>query len=529
MSSFNYWQFFGGIALFVYAMNLIETSLKKLAGRSFKKFLQKHSQSSIKVLATSTVVTALLQSSSIVVLMVLSFVGAGLMKMPNALAAVLGSNLGTTLDSWVIALIGFKFNFNQLSLPVLTLALIGLLFFSRKEKISNVVNFLFGFALIFISLEWLKLSLDKSIYVFFGDLNSYSYYVFIPVGFVITAIIQSSSATMIINLAALHNGLVSFESSACILIGSELGTTLKFLIGSVNGLTEKKQVAWGNFFINLITMLLASILLVPLINLTHFFIGTSDVLAALVLFQTIINLISIILFLPFLNKIASILEKQIKGKNNNNLVSYLNFKENVLPSHALELAKQEIKNLYFHTIKLNKMVFGINDKENESWYKKFTTIISESYIEFYENIKNLQGEILEYLSLINQLEITLQENAERDKLITIVRHIMRSTKNMKDIKHNILDFESSGNDKVFVLYSDLKRMELEFYNDFILCIEANTSIEKDKIISLITHNKNEYNIAIKELLQLVKTGEIKEVESVTFLMFTAKFILLKRL
>lgn len=517
MESFNYWQFLGGVTMFVFAMLLIEVSLKNIAGRSFKKFLQKHTNNSVKVVAASTVVTAFLQSSSIVVLMVLSFVGAGLMNLTNALAAVLGSNLGTIFSNWVFALIGFKFNFYDLSFPILAVALIGLLFFRKKAKITYLVNFLIGLAFIFISLEWLKLSLDKSIYNLFGDLNTFNYYLFIPFGFILTAIIQSSSATMIINLAALHNGLISFEAAACLVIGAELGTTLKFLLSSVGGLPDKKRVAWGNFLMNLLMLVLASLLLNPFIYLIQQAFGVTDSLSGLVLFQTLLNVIAIILFLPFLNKIAFYLEKLVKADTHSNLTNYITFAENALPGDALELAKKEISNLYLETIKLNKMVFGIKETEEEAWYKNFSSLIKDTYEESYENIKTLQGEIIEYLSMIEQAEMTEQEDDERDRLITIVRHVMRASKNIKDVKHNLQDFEASGNDKVFALYKQLKEMEVVFYNDFISCLNPNSIVDKSKLTKLISENRKEYDDAISALLLIVKTGDIKEVESATFL------------
>ncbi len=107
----------GGVGLFLFAMYLIEESLKNLSGRRFKLFLQRITKNSIGAVAGGAIVTGVLQSSSMVSLIVLAFVGAGVFTMKNALAIILGANLGTTLDSWVVALIGFKMNVEVLAYP----------------------------------------------------------------------------------------------------------------------------------------------------------------------------------------------------------------------------------------------------------------------------------------------------------------------------------------------------------------------------------------------------------------------------
>jgi len=138
MERFNVWQLLGGITAFLFAMSLISGSLRALSGRSFKKFLQKQTSTSFRGLLSGTLVTAVMQSSSVVVLMVLSFVGAGIIPLRNALAVGLGSNLGTTANSWIVAMVGFKTNLQSLAFPLLGLALSRFVLFPKNEMANSI-------------------------------------------------------------------------------------------------------------------------------------------------------------------------------------------------------------------------------------------------------------------------------------------------------------------------------------------------------------------------------------------------------
>lgn len=515
MQGFHFWQFIAGIAIFVYAMSLIETSLKNLAGRSFKKFLQKQSKSKFKMLVSSTVVTALLQGSSVVLLMILSFVGAGLLNMRGALAAAMGSNLGTTFVNWVIAIVGFKIDFNVISFPILGIALLGLLLSSRNTKLFHTTHFLIGFALIFISLEWLKGSMDKSIAQNLVGISDVHYLAFIPIGIIITAIIQSSSVTMAVTLSALYNQWIPFESAVAIVIGSEVGTTLKFLVGSVGAVSDKKRVAWGNFLLNLFTMILAASLMRPIIYFLNGVMYVTDPLIELVLFQTSINLLSIILLFPLLGFVAHKLDKFFEEDLSHRLTSYIRKKDTALPGDALELAEKETIHLMNEIIKMNKEILDIHDDKNESWLKNIKRFNSDSssFTLTYLNLKMLHGEILEYLIEIPKTDMSESEVEKTGKLIHINRHILRSAKNLKDIRHNLEEFELTSNDTLFDALQNAKSKAKEFYTLFQEHASDPSRITPQMIENLMNHNRIHYDSSIAEMLQLLKENKIKELDS----------------
>lgn len=516
IKGFHFGQFIAGIAMFVYAMSLIETSLKNLAGRTFKKFLQKQTQNKLKSITAGTVVTAVLQSSSIVLLMVLSFVGAGLMNLRSALAVVLGSNLGTTLDSWVIATLGFKINFDAISFPILGISLIGLLLFRKNSKLYEATIFLIGFAFIFISLEWLKNCFENPAGTILEYFNRYHFLWFVPIGFVFTAIIQSSSVTVAILLSALYNNLIPFENAAAIIVGSELGTTLKFLISSIGGIPDKKRVAWGNFILNLVTMIFASLLIHPLIWFIQEIITIKDKLTGLVLFQTGINQISILIFFPILGPFAKLLEKLFNDPVSQSITKYIGKIKSKTSEDPLHIAEKETLHLIHHTINLNKNLLGINQNQKIGFKGNLIELVTNYYSlgETYNRKKILQGEIIEYITDIPKNDLTDTELERAGRIINITRHVIRSAKNIKDIHHNLEDFKQSANDNLFSFYENIKNTENEFYSEFQILLNLSSDKTNSALVeNLNIKNRKLYEIFIENTINALKENKINELDS----------------
>src|SRR5436190_6339034 len=224
--SIDIWKMLAGIAIFLLGIKFLEESLQELAGRRFKLFLKKQTQNKLKAIGGGAVVTAVLQSSSIVGLMVLAFVGAGIIHMQNALAVILGANLGTTIDSWIVALVGFKVNIEKLALPVTGIAGLGYAIFNKQSSWHNLSRFLLGFSFLFVGLGYMRSGIEDMVKVV--DLHQYEQspvIIFFLIGFIITTLIQSSSATIAITLSALHAGAVNLYDAMAIILGSEIGTT----------------------------------------------------------------------------------------------------------------------------------------------------------------------------------------------------------------------------------------------------------------------------------------------------------------
>lgn len=142
------WEVLAGLGLFLFGMFMIEESLKNLVGRTFKKFLRKHTNNSVKAVLSGTLITGILQSSSMVALLVMSFAGAGIIGLKNSIGIILGANLGTTMTGWIVSWLGFKLDLGAVILPFIAIGGLGIIFL-KSEKLSNLSKLLMGFSFIF--------------------------------------------------------------------------------------------------------------------------------------------------------------------------------------------------------------------------------------------------------------------------------------------------------------------------------------------------------------------------------------------
>jgi phosphate:Na+ symporter len=160
--------------------------------------------------------------------MVLSFVGAGILSMRNAIGVVLGANIGGTVNSWLVALLGFKVNMGVATLPIIGIAGIGLVIFKNKKNYYNLCRFVLGFGLLFMGLDYMKQSMDAAILNFdFKPYLKYHKIVFLLIGFVITALIQTSAATIVIVLSALNAQILPLETAVCSCFRCRIGNYRK--------------------------------------------------------------------------------------------------------------------------------------------------------------------------------------------------------------------------------------------------------------------------------------------------------------
>ena len=300
---FDFWKLLAGLGLFLFAMLQIETALRAIGGRTFRQFLRNYTDRPLKGVLTGTLVTATLQSSSVVGLMVLAFVGAGIMSLQNALGVIFGSNLGTTFTGWIVATLGFKLDIEALSLPLIAVGTLALL--SAGGRVAEFGRVLAGLGFLLLGLDFMK----TSVAAFQGivdpaamaGFNAWQYLLF---GVIFAAVIQSSSATMMVALAALDSGLITLPSAAAVAIGADLGTTTTVLLGALKGTGAKKRVALAHFLFNVVTDSIAFAIRLPLLAVVSA-IGIDDPLLALVAFHSLFNLLGIALFLPFTGILAA--------------------------------------------------------------------------------------------------------------------------------------------------------------------------------------------------------------------------------
>ncbi|MGF1670021.1 MAG: Na/Pi cotransporter family protein, partial [Balneolaceae bacterium] len=244
LSEFELWTFLAGLGIFLFGMHMMEESIRLLSGGAFKSLIRRFTGTRPRAIFSGMTSTAILQSSSAVSLMVLAFVGAGIMSLTQAIAVMMGAKIGTTATAWIVAVFGFKMDIDAFSLPLIGIGGLGMIALARSPKYVNISKFLVAFGFLFMGLDYMKNSVDQiSNMIDPAMFEGYGIVVFALVGMVLTAIMQSSSATIAIVLTMLFSGIISFASGAAMVIGANVGTTVTVLLGSIGALVSKKQAA----------------------------------------------------------------------------------------------------------------------------------------------------------------------------------------------------------------------------------------------------------------------------------------------
>ncbi|WP_276370213.1 Na/Pi symporter [Chryseolinea sp. H1M3-3] len=460
------WKFIAGLGLFLYGMTVMERVLKNLSGRSFKLFLRKYTQSLPKAIVGGALITGLVQSSSVVSLLVLAFVEAGTITFRNALGVILGSNVGTTLTSWIVATIGFKLDIESYSLPIVGISAIAMFFSSDQKSIYNIFRLCFSFGILFLGLAFMKGSAES--FVSDIDLMTYSRYgtwIFVLIGFAVTVLIQASSATVAITLTALYTGAINFPMAAAVVIGSELGTTIKVVMAGLGGTADKKRVAWGNFTFNFVTCVVVFVFLPWLITFIRDVVNIKDPLIGLVFLQTTMNLLSILLFVPFINVFANWLSRRFADTAEDK-ASFIGANLPVVPELAVDAMLHEGNNLLKKTLEFLERLLQLNDRNAERRFLGGLSKPSDTVNTIYSKLKQTEGSILEYYTRLQTSELNKEQYNQLNQYITTTRYCIRAAKAMKDIHHNLKDFQATANDTLHMQYQDLQKDWMEFDSMF---------------------------------------------------------------
>ena len=499
--SFDIWKILAGVAIFLLGMNMLEEALQQLAGRPFKLFLRKHTQHKLKAIGAGAVVTALLQSSSIVNLMLLAFVGSGIIEMQNGLAMMLGSNIGTTFTSWIVATVGFEFNIENFALPVTGLAGITMILLNKNSKWFQLCKFFFGFSFMFVGLNFMKTAVEAMVKeTDLSRFNDYPLLLFLLIGILITALIQASSATIALVLSALHANAIDLEPGMAIVLGAEVGTTIKLLLASAKGIPAKKQVALGNFLMNVIISLLLVFFLGPLSIFINEMLGVKNHVLALVVFQTLVNIISIILFYPFLNPFGKFLAARFTKESDETM-----FIHKIKP-HETELALQAMQKETDHFLQLiinyTNHIFELQPQQ-----KNGTDFEKKTPEEKYEFIKHLHGDILAFYVKMQSNHAQPEEDARFQRLISSVRNGMYAAKSLKDAWHDMLILKNSSNDKKYAYYEESRKRTDHFISSIseLLAAKTEAPAAAEKLITLYKDIIAGYT---DELSHLYKQGTI---------------------
>ncbi|MBK6627290.1 MAG: Na/Pi cotransporter family protein [Flavobacteriales bacterium] len=261
----------GSLGLFIYGMKVMSEGLQKMAGTGMRTALNAITRARWKGVLTGLGITAVLQYSSATTVMVVSFVNAGLMNLRQAIPVIMGANIGTTLKALLISVLGFA----SLPLAELCIPIIGLAFplmFLRSDRWRRVAQFLIGFALLFLGLDFLRDNvpvLSPGALYFLRDLGDngiFSVLLFVLFGLFLAVVIQSSSAALALTMVLCENGTIGYPMAAAIVLGENIGTTVTANVAALVGNVYAKRAARAHLMFNVIGVLWALLLFSPILR-----------------------------------------------------------------------------------------------------------------------------------------------------------------------------------------------------------------------------------------------------------------------
>lgn len=529
MSHFDAWKLLAGLGIFLFGIYLMEDAIKGLAGRTFKKLVRRYTGTRITAIMTGTSTTAILQSSSAISLMVLAFVGAGIMSLENAVGVVLGSNLGTTVTAWIVAFFGFKVNIESFALPLIGIGGLGMIFSSSKPKIFNLSKLLIGFGFLFHGLDYMKTSVEELAALFeLEAIAGLGLWVFFGAGVLLSALMQSSSATIAITLTGIDTGMIGLTAGAAMVIGANIGTTATVLLGAAGGIPIKKRVAYSHFIFNLVTALVAVLLMPVLVWIIEVGLGwQNQAVMGIALFHTLFNLIGVLLFLPFVPLLTHIVSRFFPEPDR----MFTHYIQNTSPE-ITEAAIAAFNKEVFHQYKESRnylvKLYRLEDLKQleHTSPSPADQAFTGSDSQFYLKLKELHGEIFEYYARINAGELENQESKMLDHYLRSSRSIMNSVKNLTGVHADLGEFELSDNAFLSNTYSSFQSRLQELIVDLDTVIEAGLE-DGDKISSILddTFDKVEVHDTafIRESSNVIRRGELEDLEATTLLMINRLF------
>lgn len=309
---------FGGIGVLLLGMRLISEGLKSAAGTGLSAFLERSTQTQFRAAFTGFGITAVVQSSGAVIVSTLGFTNAGILSLRQAAWVVFGSNLGTTMKAWLVALVGLNINIEAFALPIISFGMFFSIFFNR-HTLSHLGTALAGFGILFLGLAIMRDAFgDVASVVPIDQLNAAGFWgilLAILIGATLTALMQSSSASIAIIITASVTGVLTPILGAALVIGANLGVTSTTLLASIGATTNAKRLALIHLFEKGFTACIAVLLLVPMAWMIELFAGSdgrNNISMGLAFFHTFFNLLSLFLMTFVARYVIRFAEKRIK-------------------------------------------------------------------------------------------------------------------------------------------------------------------------------------------------------------------------
>ena len=450
---FEILKLLGALGFFIYGMKIMSDGIQKLAGAQMRKIISSITNNKFAGVLTGFFTTSIIQSSSATTVMVVSFVNAGLLTLRQAIGVIMGANIGTTVTAFMLLAFGFgKFSISDYSLPLIGIGIP--LYFTSKNTLKSLGEFLIGFAILFMGLDELKDLMSfikedplllRSIIDPVSGFGFFSVIIFVLIGTVLTVVVQSSSAAMAITLALCGgvNG-IPFELAAAIILGENIGTTITANIAAAIGNVHAKRAARAHLFFNIIGVIWMLIIFFSFLDIVDYLLketffsklviqGDDESLTrwSLAVFHLLFNIINTFLLIWFIKNIEKAVIKLISSKGEDDEIHQLKYFSNNNLSNEFSIV--EVKNELQKFVKITaKMNTFTQQLILETDRKKINKLLQK--LEQYEEITDrIENEVSEFLSKVNDSDLSSKSSEEIRSILTIISEL----ENIGDVYYSI--------------------------------------------------------------------------------------------
>ncbi|MFO7542660.1 MAG: Na/Pi symporter [Thiobacillus sp.] len=461
-----------GVAIFLFGMLSLEEGFKAFTGGVLEKLLRVSTDRLWKSVSFGIVSTTVMQSSSLVSVLSISFLSAGLIGLAQGIGIIFGANLGTTTGAWLVAGLGLKVNISAYAMPMLVFGVI--LLFQSTKVLKGIGYVLMGLGFLFLGIHHMKVGFES--FKSAIDLAQFAVpgliglllYTFI--GTLATVIMQSSHATLVLIITALAAHQITYENALALAIGANIGTTITAILGAIGANVEGRRLAAAHLLFNAVTGLIAIVFIYPFIwavdSVSHGIgIAADNYTLKLAVFHTLFNLVGIVVMLPFIQKLVSLLERILKDQPRKvSMPHFINDAVAGYPDAALKALRQEIQHLFSNAFDVIALVLNVapaqlrKDTDQASLAQPPETVRAVDIDDHYDRrIKSLYNAIVDFIARVKIGPETKLQGENLYALRDASRNIVEAVKDIKHLQKNLLRYLDSPNPHIRQEYNGIRQ------------------------------------------------------------------------
>ncbi|NNJ93418.1 MAG: Na/Pi cotransporter family protein [Halobacteria archaeon] len=459
-----------GVAIFLFGMLSLEEGFRAFTGGGLERMLRRTTSSTTKSVMFGIVSTTLMQSSSLVSVIAISFLSAGLITLAAGIGIIFGANLGTTTGAWLIAGFGLKVDIAAYAMPLLAFGVI--LIFQSSKPLKGLGYILAGLGFLFLGIHYMKGGFET----FKDTINLAEYAVsgypglllYSAIGIFATVVMQSSHATLVLTITALAAGQITYENALALAIGANVGTTITAILGAMSANEGGKRLAAAHLVFNVVTGIIAIIFIYQLVDLVEGISGfagiaNDDYTLKLAVFHSVFNLIGIIVMLPLLNFMVVKLEKLIPEKQPEvDQPKYLSGSSAEFPGTAVEAVRMETLRVYEAALRIIVDALGMKQTDVLSDVDLEKTVAAQNQIHLFDidamyerHIKGIYSAIVAFIgdTTFSRRE---EQSAELQWLREASTSLVEAVKDTGLLQENLVHFVGSGSPEMREVYDRIR-------------------------------------------------------------------------